>query len=267
MKMQMETVLRAGLGGALLASSAACGGDLGAGSEGGEDTFLDQEAEAADGFDSADGPAEEDVLEKGLFPNTTFNGFNVACTSPQQQQIQAAEARAKQVLAIAMPATANARVNRNTESGRRFRDNFVPGGNLNPDPNRTSPDAWDRAANAVGQKLAKISQILNNTTVSHTCHADNESIRRENNVFKTCGETLANASTDFNAGPTTPIRWCIAHLPDGTPALGLTLLHELAHQDRTADATGIRVLDLASTAPPGLNNVQSYVTWLRNNQP
>jgi hypothetical protein len=257
----LNTLLRAGLGGALLALATGCSGDLDAGS----DELDDQGSELADAFDSADAPEAAEVIEKATFDdNAVFNGFDVSCTAAQKQLIAAAEARARQILDIALPATADARVNRTTQKAGVFRTSFVPNASTNPDPNRTSPDEWDTAAFRVAQKLVKVSQVL--PSALHTCHGDNESIRRdETGVFRTCNEIGGNASTSFAGGAEVPVRWCEAGLEGNVNAMAVTLLHELTHQDRTADATGGRVLDDDSTGR--LYNALNYARWLNNNQP
>jgi hypothetical protein len=257
----LNTLLRAGLGGALLALATACSGDLGAGS----DELDGQGSELADALDSADVPETAGVVEKATFnDNASLNGFNVSCTAAQKQLINAAEARARQILDIALPATADARVNRTTQKAGIFRSTFVPNASTNPDPNRTSPDEWDIAASSVAQKLVKVSQVL--PTALHTCHADNESIRTdEDGVFRTCNEIGGNASTDFEGGAEIPVRWCEAGLEGDVGDRAVTLLHELTHQDRTADATDRRVRDNDNFGR--VYNALNYGRWLNNNQP
>jgi hypothetical protein len=261
----MNTFLCAGLAGALLASTA-CGGDLDAGSDGSAEAFLDQGSDSVDAYDSAEGLEAEDVIEKAVFPNNpTFNGFNVSCDTSRKSTITRADTEARRILGIALPANATARVNRNTVKGRLFRDIFVPGGNLNPNPNRPSPDAWDIASSRVGQKLAKVSSVL--ASAEHTCSANNESFRQlSNGTFQTCGQIQASAATSFAGGP---VRWCDTGLNEmfGIGPVALTLLHELTHQDRTADAQGTRVVDPGSNPPSDpLANVENYVRWYINNQ-
>jgi hypothetical protein len=261
----LNALLRAGLGGALLALATACSGNMGAGSDELEGELDDQGSELADAFDSADVPGPAGVIEKATFnDNATFNGFDVSCTTAQKQLITTAEARARQILDIALPATADARVNRTSVKAGVFRTSFVPNASTNPDPNRTSPDEWDTAASRVAQKLLKVSPILASSL--HTCHGDNESIRRDGSgAFRTCLEIGGNASTSFEGGAEIPVRWCAAGLEQDLGGRAVTLLHELIHQNRTADATGGVVIDDDSTGR--LNNANNYHRWLNNNQP
>jgi hypothetical protein len=259
----MNTLLCAGLGGALLALATACSGEMDAGSDEIEGDLEDQASEVVDVSDAADAPEPAGAIEKATFNDSlTYNGFNVGCTAAQKQLINAADARAREILATTMPATAEARVNRNTSKARTFRVYFVPDGSANPDPNRASPDAVDTAVFRVGQKLAKVSQVL--PSAIHTCHGGNESVRREGGVFKTCNQTVGlAASTDFVGGAENAIRWCDFGLSQSVDERAVTLLHELTHQDRTADATGGRVFDDSNTGR--LYNAHNYSSWFRNN--
>jgi hypothetical protein len=236
-----------------------------AGSDELEGELDDQGSELADSFDSADVAEPAGVIEKATFnDNATLNGVDVSCTAAQKQLINTAEARARQILEIALPATADARVNRTTQKAGIFRSTFVPNASTNPDPNRTSPDEWDTAAFSVAQKLVKVSQVL--ASALHTCHADNEPIRAdESGAFRTCLEIGGNASTDFEGGAEIPVRWCAAGLEGDLGGRAVTLLHELTHQDRTADATGGRVRDDDSRGR--VYNALNYGRWLNNNQP
>jgi hypothetical protein len=259
----LNTLLRAGLCGALLALAAGCSGDMDAGSDGIEGELEDQGSELGDVFESADVQEATDVIEKATFnDNLIFEGSNVACTAAQKALINAADARARQILAIAMPATAAARVNRTTQKAGIFRTSFVPNASTNPDPNRTSPDEWDIAASSVAQKLVKVSQVL--PSAVHTCHGGNEPVQRVDGVFRTCNETLINASTNFDGGAENAVRWCDIGLSASVNARAVTLLHELTHQTRTADATGRRVIDNDSTGR--VYNALNYARWLNNNQ-
>lgn len=259
----MSTFLRAAAGGALLALTA-CSGDLGSGEEG-FDGELDDDVAEVDAFET-DAPERTDVIEKERFDDSrTFNGFNVACNSTQKTAIREAEARAREILAIALPATGESRVNRTTQKAGVFRTSFVPNASTNPDPNRTAPDEWDTAAFRVVQKLLNVQSVL--PSALHTCHGDNESVLRDDGVFKTCAESEASASTSFEGGADNAIRWCEAGLEADVNTRAVTLLHELIHQDRTADARGIpegRVIDNDSTGR--LNNALNYGRWLINNQ-
>jgi hypothetical protein len=256
--------LRAGLGGALVALATACSGDMDASHEF-EGELGDQGSEVVDESDSAHAPQVTGAIEKATFDDSrTFNGFVVACSAAQKALINAADARAREILGIAMPANASARVNRNTVKAGIFRTNFVPNGNRNPDPNRTSPDAWDTASFRAGQKMAKVSDVL--ASAVHTCHGGNESVIQIDGVFRTCNErSQTSAVTDFVGGAENAIRWCDLGLSQEVNARAVTLLHELTHQDRTADATGTRVLD--NENPPGLYNAQNWSSWFRNNTP
>lgn len=260
----MNTLLRASLGGALVALTAACG-DMGAGSDGLEGELEDQGSEVVDEFDSADALEAEGVIEKATFnDNATYNGFNVSCTATQKDLIRAAQARAIEILNIAGPANASARVNRTTVKAGRFRTYFVPNGNTNPDPNRSAPDAWDIASFSVAQKLVKVSQVL--ASAVHTCSGGNESFRQlSNGTFQTCNQGLASAATSFVGGADNPIRWCDVGLDANVNTRAVTLLHELVHQDRTADATGGRVFDNADKGR--VYNAHNYSSWLINNTP
>jgi hypothetical protein len=267
---QKNTLLRIGLGGALLALTAACSGDIDPGSEDFEGELDTQDTAVVDAFEGSDswGSEQEGAIEKATFDdNRTFNGFNVACTAAQKQRIRDAEARARQILEIAGPANAAARVNRTTSKAGTFRTYFVPNGNTNPDPNRTSPDAWDTASFRVAQKLVKVSEVL--ASAVHTCHGGNESvIRRGDGTFRTCNESLASAATEFVGGADNAVRWCDIGLEQDLNARAATLLHELTHQDRTVDATGIpagRVFDNNNTG--NVYNAHNYSVWFLNNTP
>ena len=84
-----------------------------AGSEGVEGELEDQEAEVVDVTDSTLVPESEGGIEKATFDDSrTYNGFRVNCTSTQKRIIEAADARARQILAIAGPANASARASR-----------------------------------------------------------------------------------------------------------------------------------------------------------
>jgi hypothetical protein len=262
-------LVRVALGGALLALTAACSGDLDAGSDGFEGELDDQGSEVLDDADFADAPeAMDDGIEKATFNDSlTFNGVNVACTAAQKQLIRDAEARAVQILAIAGPANASARVNRTTTKAGIFRIYFVPNGNTNPNPNRTSPDEWDTASFRVAQKLVKVGQVL--ASAVHTCHGPNEPVVTRDGVLKTCGEVAGlAAATSFAGGAENAIRWCDFGLSQSLNERAVTLLHELTHQDRTVDATGMpagRVFDDNNTGR--LYNAHNYSSWLRNNTP
>jgi hypothetical protein len=267
---RMNTLFRAGLGGALLALTSACGGEMDAASDGFEGEREHQGSEVVDEFASEDALEAERVIEKATFNDSlTYNGFNVACTTTpnQKQLIRDAEVRARQILDTAMAENASARVNRTTTKAGRFRTYFIPDGNTNPDPNRTSPDAWDTASFRVGQKLAKVSEVL--ASAVHTCHGPNESYRQlSDGTFQTCSQLPASASTDFEGGAENAIRWCDVGLAQSLNGRAVTLLHELTHQDRTADARGVkegRVIDDNSTGR--LNNAQNYSSWFIVNQP
>ena len=255
----MNTLLRAGLGAALLALTAACSGDLDAGSDGLEGELEGQGSEVVDVSDSLPEPAG--AIEKAAFnDNLTFNNVNIACTATQKALIREADTRAREILGIAGPANASARVNRNTTRAGIFRTYFIPNGNRNPDPNRTSPDAWDTASFRVGQKTAKVSDVL--ASAVHGCPAGNEPVaRREDGTFATCNQSGANAATDF-AGDNA-IRWCSFGLAQSLDDRAVTLLHELTHQDRTADATGLRVWD--DDRNGRLYHAQNWSSWFRNN--
>jgi len=262
----LRTLLRTGLTGALLALTAACSGDMDPSSDGFDGELEDQESEIADLSDSAALAEPAGIIEKATFnDNATLNGVNVKCTTAQKAIINAADTRARQILAIAGPANASARVNRTTTKAGIFRTQFVPNGNRFPDPNRTSPDEWDTASFRAGQKIAKVSQVL--PSAVHVCPAGNEPvIRLSNGTFQTCNQSQANAATEFVGGADNAIRWCPAGLAQSPDAIAVTLLHELTHQDRTADATGIpagRVRD--NENPPGLYNAHNWSSWFRNN--
>lgn len=264
----MNTLLRAGVSGALLAFTAACSGDLDAGGDGFEGELEEQGSEAVDIADFSDAPEATGAVEKATFNDSlTFNGFNVACTAAQKQLIRDAEARAVQILAIAGPANASARVNRTTSKASTFKIYFVPNGNTNPDPKRPSPDAWDNASFRVGQKLVKVSQVL--ASAVHTCHGPNEPVATLDGVLKTCSQVAGlAAATSFTGGADNAIRWCDFGLSKGLNERAVTLLHELTHQDRTADATGIpagRVFDDDHTGR--LYNAHNYSQWFANNTP
>jgi hypothetical protein len=258
-------LLRAALGGALLAFTAACSGDMDAGLDELEGDLEDQASEMMDVSDSAVVPEAEGPIEKATFNDSlTYNGFNVACTAAQKQLIRDAEARAVQILGIAGPANASARVNRTTSKASTFKIYFVPNGNTNPDPNRGSPDEWDTASFRVGQKLSKVSQVL--ASAVHTCHGGNESATVQGGVFKTCNQVVGlAAATNFAGGAENAVRWCDFGLSQSLNERAVTLLHELTHQDRTADATGGRVFDTSDTGR--LYNAHNYSSWFRNNTP
>jgi hypothetical protein len=261
---RMNTLLRAGLGGALLAL-AACSGDMDAGSDGSEGELEDPGSEVVDVLDSTAVPQLAGVIEKATFDdNATYNGFSVRCTPEQKALINAAEARAREVLAIAMPANANARVNRTTQKAQTFQIYFLPDGDTNPDPNRTSPDAWDTASSRVGQKMAKVSEVL--TSPIHTCHGGDESIINDG-TFRTCNQTLANAATNSEATgglAANTVRWCERGLAGSPNARAVTLLHELTHQDRTNDSTEGHVFD--DDRAGRLYDAQNWSNWYNNNQ-
>ena len=243
----MNTLLRAGLAGALLALTAACSGNMDAGSEG-----IDGVSEEAATFDD----------------NATINKFNVGCTPTQKMLIRAAEARALEILAIAGPANANARVNRTTGKGTVFQIYFVPNGNPNPDPKRTSPDAWDTASFRVGQKQAHLFEVLASPGgILHTCHGGNETLFSDNGVFKTCNQLGVNAATNSVAADglaANTVRWCEGALGGNPDTTAVTLLHELTHQNRTNDATGHHVADVTSPDGP-LYIAQNWSSWFGNN--
>ncbi len=260
----LSTLFRAGLAGALLAATA-CSGDMDPDSDGfeGEDEELVTELVDVSDFDEA--PEPSDRIEKATFnDNLTFNGFNVACTAAQKQLIRDAEARARQILDIATPANASARVNRTTQKAGVFKIYFVPNGNTNPNPNRTSPDEWDTASFRVAQKLVKVSGVL--ASAVHTCHGPNEPVASLDGVLKTCSQVAGlAASTNFAGGAENAIRWCDFGLSQSLNSRATTLLHELTHQDRTADATGGRVFDNANTGR--VYNAHNYSSWFLNNAP
>ena len=272
----MNTFLLVGLGGALLALTAACSSDIDPGSDGFEEEVEEQGSNVVDAFEAEDAlePAS-DVIEKASFNDSAiFEGSAVNCTAAQKTLIRAAEARAREILGIAGPANASARVNRTTDKAGIFRTSFVPNGNTNPDPNRTSPDAWDNASFSVGQKLSKVAQVL--ASAFHTCHGPNEKVLRRDGVFITCSESGANASTFFEGGAENAVRWCDAGLNQGVAARAVTLLHELTHQDRTADARPgfipntnppVPVSRVDDTSTVRLSNAFNYSRWYNNNQP
>jgi hypothetical protein len=83
-------------------------------------------------------------------------------------------------------------------------------------------------------------------------------------VIKTCSQVsdLA-AATDYVGGAENRIRWCDLGLAKTVDQRAITLLHELTHQDRTADATGRRVLDNDSTGR--LYNAHNWSIWFQTN--
>jgi hypothetical protein len=260
-------LLRVALGGALLAFTAACSGDMDAGLDELElqGDVDDHGSEVVDIADFSDAPEATDSIEKATFNDSlTFNGVNVACTAAQKQLIRDAEARAVQILSIAGPANASARVNRTTPKAGTFKIYFVPNGNTNPNPNRTSPDEWDNATFRVGQKMVKVGQVL--ASAVHTCHGPNEPVATLGGVLKTCSQVAGlAAATSFAGGAENAIRWCDFGLSQALNERAVTLLHELTHQDRTADATGGRVFDTSDTGR--LYNAHNYSSWFRNNTP
>jgi hypothetical protein len=258
----MNTLVRTGLVGALVALTAACGGEMDGGSDGIDGALTDQGSAVVDVSDVAAEPEPTDVIDKATFnDNLTLNGFNVGCTAAQKALINAAQTRALEILALAGPANADARVHRTTPKAATFRVIFVPNGNTNPDPNRGAPDAWDTATFSVGQKLSHVSQVLSSAV--HTCHGGNESVVLVNGVFQTCNQSLVFAATEFAGAGEDPIRWCDLGLAQNVDDRAVTLLHELTHQDRTADATGSRVLDDNSNGL--LYNAHNYSRWFLNN--
>lgn len=260
----LNTLLRAGLGAALLALTAACSDDMLAGQEGFDAELEDPNSELLETLDSADELEETGVVDKATFSDTaTYNGFNVGCTADQKARIEEAQARAAQILSIAGPANASARVNRTTAKASAFKTIFVPNGNTNPDPNRGSPDAWDVASLSVAQKSVKLSQVL--ASALHTCHGGNESHNIVNGVFNTCNQSGANASTNGSAGTPNTIRWCDGGLAQTVNARAVTLLHELTHQDRTNDATNGHVFD--DNRNGEVYNAHNYSRWFNNNLP
>jgi hypothetical protein len=260
----MNALLRAGLGGVLLALTTACSGDMDAGSLGFDGELEDQGSELVDESDPADAPDPAGTIEKATFnTNTFFNGFDVTCTPGQQALINAAEERAGEILAIAGPANADARVNRTRGKAFIFQTSFVPNGNTNPNPNRLLPDEWDTASFSVAQKSVHLGEFL--ASAAHTCHGDNEPLGLFNGVLQTCGELQASAATGGLSGELNVIRWCDAGLEDDVNGRAVTLLHELNHQDRTNDATGRHVGDDASNGP--VYDAQNYDRWFNNNTP
>jgi hypothetical protein len=86
-------------------------------------------------------------------------------------------------------------------------------------------------------------------------------------VFKTCNQMVGlAASTNFAGGAENAVRWCDFGLSQTVDQRAVTLLHELVHQDRTADATGIpagRVFDTSDTGR--LYNAHNWSSWFRIN--
>jgi hypothetical protein len=115
----------------------------------------------------------------------------------------------------------------------------------------------------VGQKQAKVSQVL--ASAVHTCHGANESVIVKGGVFRTCNQELVSAATEFAGGAENAIRWCDVGLAESVNARAVILLHELTHQDRTADSTGGRVID--TNANGRLLNAHNYSTWFGSNTP
>lgn len=266
-------LLRAGMAGALLALTTACSGDMDAATDGFENEVEDQGSEVVDAFESADawelesdGLESDGLIEKATFnDDRTFEGTLVNCDDNQKLLIRAADIRAREILAIAMAANASTRVNRNSAQNPKastFKTYLVPNGNTNPDPNRASPDEWDTASFRVGQKLANVSQVI--ASAVHTCHGADEPVAFLDGAMRTCGEVAGlAASTEFVGGADNAIRWCDFGINKNTDERAITLLHELTHQDRTADATGGRVRDNSDSGV--LYNAHNYSQWFSVN--
>jgi hypothetical protein len=242
-----STLLRAGVGAALLALTPSCSGDMG-----GDSDTIDTEL-VGDDFE----PDLATTVDKAQFPiNPTFNGFPVACSASRRLIINAADARARQLVAGAETATVfvffdflnGLPYEPDTEL---FRFLFVPG--------VTDLATLLSSATRMGQKLGNILEVM--STAFHTCHDGDESVAFIDGRFQTCNQLLAFAATSSVGGAELPVRWCDFGLQQDPDEIAITLSHELSHQNRTADETGIQVLDNNNN---GLQyNAHNIDRWIR----
>jgi len=250
MKTHENALFRAGIGAALLALTPSCSGDMG------------RDSNAIDTDLGGEGSELElaSTVDKAQFPsNPTYDGFPVRCSTLRRTTIEAAEARSIEIVNSAhgattfvffdvlSPAPFNAATN-------RFRNIFAPG--------VTDLATLQFIVSRMGQKLNNIVEAI--PTAVHTCHDEDESVvERADGSFDTCAESQAKAATDL-AGDDR-IRWCDEGLQQDPDNVAVTLAHELAHQNRTADDTGTEVRDNNNRGLP--YNAQNISRWLLENVP
>lgn len=251
----ITTLLRTGLGAALLALIPSCSGDVGAGTDAFAGWLGDRGSDIVDAFDDPTPPQRRDSIEKATFDDSrTFEGFNVACSEAQKLLIRAADARARQILDVTLPATGEVRVNPGSELGKRFVRQFFT--------SAPSQQDLDFAVFHLVQKLLHVYDVL--PSAVHTCHGPDELVGFFDDAFRTCDEMVGlAAATSFAGGAENAVRWCDYGLEQNLDEIAITLVHELSHQDRTADATGTQVIDKNDNGL--LYNAHNISGWLRSN--
>lgn len=189
------------------------------------------------------------TVDKAVFESRTFEGVDVTCDTDERALILEAEARARVIIDDAIT------------NGRIAVDDFLAGAPFQPITNRfllvfgNDSDVFTK----VIDKLINVRQQI--TGASHICHADDEPVIFIRGELLTCAERVGlAAATEFAGAP--PIRWCPFGLEQTADERGITLMHELTHQRRTANFTGEDVLDDDSTGAH--NNAHNYSRWLRD---
>jgi hypothetical protein len=183
-----------------------------------------------------------------------YEGFDVACNGTEWELIMAADSHAATLLDATIAATENAMFDFISSNEAPERPPYLPVTNRFLAIFGNSSDVF---ANVLG-KLRNVSAVRANSL--HTCHALNEPVATVDGVLRTCDSlaVAAAATSVFGANP--PVRWCPFGLGLPVQERAVTLLHELIHQDRTANPTGDRTTDDNSLGIH--NNAHNYSRWL-----
>lgn len=247
------------MGGGLLALTAACSGDMG---ENSFATELERDGHVSDLENVVPVDAEANPgasIDKARFVITaTYDGFPVGCDGSRIQIIRPAQSRAEDILDATIASTQAAweellfSAPPYSTLTERFRFLF--------NANSSDPYYFVITAARMDEKLRNIRAVIGDAY--HTCHGDDESVAFIGGDYVTCGESLVNASTNFVGGADNAIRWCDIGLAQSQSEVAVTMVHELAHQDRTADASGTRVIDTNANGPA--YNAHNIARWLRD---
>jgi hypothetical protein len=254
-----NTVFRAGLGAALLALTASCSGDMGVDSDAIDAELVGEVSELGVSA-SAEGLELAAAVDKAQFlSNPTFDGFPVPCNTSRRQTINNAETRAGEILNATIIGTEQVNlellfppIGQLSLHTRRFILIFDDG----------ITDLFTMTGR-IRKKLVNIRSVM--AAAFHTCHDEDESVLvSDEGEFVTCRESDAFASTNFAGGAENAVRWCDIGLEQSQDEIAITLMHELSHQDRTADETGTRVED--DNRNGLMYNAHNLGRWMREHR-
>jgi hypothetical protein len=223
------------------------------------DAELVGEGPGRDVSDSAEGLELAATVDKAQFlANPTFDGFPVPCDASRREAINDAETRAREIVDATIIGTDQVTL-----------ELLFPGPPPLSDHTRRfllifDDDITDliTMAGRVRQKLVNIRSVM--AAAFHTCHDEDESVTVRDGEFFTCRESDVSAATNFAGGAENPVRWCDLGLAQTQDEIAITLMHELSHQDRTADSTGTRVED--DNRNGLMYNAHNISRWLRDHR-